>query len=199
MESDISKYINCMERIKQRINFAKFLLDTLNNNTPLDLIAETVSLQIRKTLELIAFASIASHKQEYSKKFPNFFEHWRGKDIIDEIEKINPDFYPKPVKQIVNSITGKVQEIVPIKEEFLTKDEYIKAYDFVSDYLHERNVYNTELNHKDAIPKLKKYLSEIIALLSHHTIQLLSSDKQWWIIMQGEDGKIQLSEWEKVD
>ena len=59
---------------------------------------ELVFVQLRKTLELIAFASLTTNKQKYSAAYANFATHWRVKDTLKALEKINPDFYPVPLK-----------------------------------------------------------------------------------------------------
>jgi len=199
MSQDISKYISCMEEIKLRVNYCHFLLDDEQlTNAPIMFAIEAASIQIRKILELIAFSSITANKEEYSKHFPLFSKHWRGKEIIAEMEKINPNFYPRPSKQIINHTTGKVEKIIDIKEGFLSKAQYVEVYDYTSNFIHARNVYGTSLDYEEAPSRLRNYLSEVTTLLNHHTIRLCSSDNQWWVIMQGEDGKIHLAEMEKI-
>lgn len=55
---------------------------------------ELIFLQLRKSLELIAFASLAANKDAYAAVFPTFAEDWKAKRILEKIEKINPYFYP---------------------------------------------------------------------------------------------------------
>jgi hypothetical protein len=62
---------------------------------------EAASLQMRKAMEAIAFASIAPNKSEYIaaqkevEKATNLRDDWNARRIFLLLSKINPDFYPK--------------------------------------------------------------------------------------------------------
>jgi len=195
---EITKYIECLKDIKIRTDFAHKLLKQDIRKQPLVLVAENVCLQLRIILELIALSSIVANKEEYSKLRKSFATDWNGKKILVDVEKINPNFYPKPLKQVINPSTKKVEEVIEIKNHVLSKEKYIEAYDFVSGYLHAHNIYSPPLQYDKAIKKLRTYISEIYVLLNHFSIQLPESNKQWWVIMNTENGEIQVSEMQKI-
>src|SRR5438132_13869194 len=60
---------------------------------------ELVFVQLRKVLELIAFASLTANKAKYSAAHATFAEHWKAKLMLKELEKVNPEFYPVPIGQ----------------------------------------------------------------------------------------------------
>ena len=101
--------------------------------------AESIALQIRKILELIALASLAANRTEYAKHRKNFQTDWNGKLILEALEKANPKFYPKPNKQVVEPNTGKVASLEDVKSGFLTKDDYMTLYDACCSLLHADN------------------------------------------------------------
>lgn len=159
---------------------------------------ESVALQFRKIFELIALASLVAHKDEYSKQRKSFMTDWHAVGIIKIIEKINPDFYPIPTKQILDE-KGKVKETVNVTDGYLTKEEFLDAINTCGDMLHSDNPFSTS---KDAMSVYKKFpvwLKKTQTLLNHHQVQLYDSNYQLWCIMKGkypdkkQNGKVQVT------
>src|SRR5690349_16787754 len=116
-ESDNVVYANCMEKVRQRVNAVRWLVMTARAlQVDHFLITEGVFVQFRKILELIAFASLSAHRELYSQAYANYHMHWRAKDMLNAVEKLNPNFYPvalmPPVKTGDNSwhFPGYVQD-----------------------------------------------------------------------------------------
>jgi hypothetical protein len=148
-------------------------------------------LQIRKILELIALASIAANKTEYAEQYQKFSSHWNAKRILEDIEKINPQFYPVPGKQIIDHNTGKVLKIELIESGFLTKEEFPYVYDKCSEIIHSSNPYGASVNLDEFDNLIPEWNAKIIKLLNHHQIQLIDSDLQLWVLMNSKDtGKV---------
>lgn len=59
-----------------------------------DVLAEVIFVQFRKSLEEVAFASLSANKDVYSAVHARFSLHWRANDMLTELEKVNPGFYP---------------------------------------------------------------------------------------------------------
>lgn len=184
---DIQKYIWCMTEIKLRIEVAENILNESNSTGQLPTDIECVALQFRKTLELIALASMCANKEVYSEKRENFYKDWNGKRILDDLEKVNPDFYPQPTKQILDEKTGRVFKTEEIKEEYLTKDLYVELYNKCSELLHSNNPYSDSPDLDKLKAEFPKWKDKIVNLLNHHQIQLVNSDKQLWVIMKSKD------------
>ena len=199
-KNDIDKYIWCMTEIKLRI---EVIINLLNNSKstgqfPTDI--ESIALQFRKILELIVLGSICVNRKVYSEKRENFHKDWNGKRILEDLKKVNPNFYPFPSKQIINKKTGQVIKTEKIEKCYLTEDQYTELYDKCSNLLHSFNPYG---NYPD-LEALKKEFStwkdKIVNLLNHHQIQLVDSDKQLWVIMNSkDDGKIHVAEMLKIN
>jgi hypothetical protein len=81
-------------------------------------------LQIRKCLELIAFASLIANKDKYSAAHANFASHWKAKQMLECIEKLNPDFYPLPVEP-PKVLNNGVKHLDLVPDGFLTRPEYV--------------------------------------------------------------------------
>ena len=91
---NIQKYISLMAEIKRRTtvvdNFSKRKTNAVYKAT----MVESIYLQFRKILELIAMGSLAANKEIFSQFHEKFSTYWNAKYIIKDIEKLNPEFYP---------------------------------------------------------------------------------------------------------
>jgi hypothetical protein len=196
----LDKYVQCMEEIKLRTNLITSILKkqmTTGHKYP---DTEFICLQFRKILELVALANLLSNNDEYQKKHANFANHYQAKHILRDIEKINPNFYPKPTYQIIDKITGKVIEVKDIKEGFLTKDEFSIVYDECSELMHAENPFSTPKEVDKLYLKFNIWLGRIIKLLNHHIVQLIDIKKQIWCLMKSDkEGKVGAWLFEKVD
>lgn len=195
MNDDIIKYCKCMEEIKKRTHAITTILNKKHTTAYQATNREFCCLQIRKILELIALASIAANKAEYAKQYNKFFKHWNAKRILKDIEKINPEFYPVPSDQVIDSNTGKVSELKLIESGFLTKEEFIDVYDKCScQVIHSSNPYDAPVNFDEFDNLIPEWTAKIIRLLQHHQIQLIDSHLQLWVLMKSkEDGKVCVS------
>lgn len=58
---------------------------------------EFMCLQIRKILELISMGSLVLNKEEFEAIGQKYAQYWNARLILQDIERLNPDFYPIPV------------------------------------------------------------------------------------------------------
>ena len=94
-----------MTEIKRRIEVISRLIEK-RFTTGYDVTdVETGCLQMRKILELIALGSLVVNKEEISKEYDNYANHWNAKDILTYIETVNPNFYPVPSEQSIDPST----------------------------------------------------------------------------------------------
>ena len=191
------RYKVCMNEIKSRTDvIKKFISQSTTTGYPLT-DTESIALQFRKIFELIALSSLVAHKDEYAKHRKSFATDWNVNAIIKLIEKINPQFYPVPTKQILDK-NGKVTQTVNLTEGFLTKEEFLEAINTCGDMLHADNPFSPS---KDALTVYKKFpewYDKTILLLSHHQVQLYDSNYQLWCLMdaihqdKSQDGQVQV-------
>ncbi|MFW9331783.1 hypothetical protein ACN6AX_00940 [Paenibacillus polymyxa] len=186
VDQDIQKYLRCMEEVKARIEVIETqMLKT--NVTILDI--EFIYLQLRKIVELIMFSSIAANKNEYRKQYRDFRTHWNAKRILENLSKINPNFYPMPSRLGYNN---KQQGIVePVSEGYLMKNDLIKLNKWCGEILHATNPFRKEKDYKKYSKEVSNWVGKIVTLLNHHQVQLVDKDYELWIIMQEEQsGKV---------
>jgi hypothetical protein len=189
-----------MEEIKRRTHAITTIINKKYSTAYPATNIEFICLQLRKILELIALASIAANKEEYAKQYKKFADHWNAKRILQDIEKINPMFYPIPGKQIIDESTGKVVEVKKIENGYLTKEEFPEVYDKCSQLIHSSNPYGTQVNLEEYDTLVTEWNDKIIKLLNHHQIQLIDSQLQLWVLMQSkDDGKVHAFTFQRVD
>ena len=185
-----SVYANCMEEVKRRTDVVNGFLTRQCNAMYLQTTAESVALQVRKILELVALASMVANKTEYSRYRQNFYKDWNAKRILKTLKKANPKFYPIPGEQVLNPDTGKVDSVKSVKSGFLTEDDFITLYDACCDILHAENPFSRNQNPIAFLESVPEWMAKIRNLLNHHTIQLTDENKELWGIMKVQlDGK----------
>ena len=105
---------------------------------------ECALLQIRKSLELIAFGSLCSNQEKYAAAHGDFHNEWNAKRLLKRLEQVHPEFYPQPVSMSESARTPGAKHLTPVTDGFLTKDEFVELYDKCSQMIHAHNPFNPE-------------------------------------------------------
>lgn len=194
----MSYYKNTMIEIKRR---NKAIYDALNGFYPAQpkvILAEFCYLQIRFICELIALGCLVIHGdiQNNNKKIN---KEWHARDLIKQLEKLHPDFFPFPTNQILNS-QGKVERWEDIKDGFFSKKDLIETYGMLGNRLHRGNLKNliSGKNYEISFDEIHKIATNIRNLLSHHNIQMI--DPNFMIVTSmetGEDGDVKVHRFQK--
>lgn len=197
----LNKYANCMEEIKKRSEVVHAFLRRKIHATYLQTTVESICLQIRKILELIALASLVANKSEYEKHRKNFQRDWNAKRILETLDKANPKFYPSPSEQIISPVTGKVVEAKPITTGYLSRSDYEGLYDECSEILHASNPFSSQQQEiQSFLENTPEWMQKIKVLLNHHHVQLIDERVQLWVLMKAKsDGKVHVYEFMRID
>jgi len=174
-DDEIDLYCRLMEEIKRRMNVIRGCLDGRINILYQATTIECAALQLRKILELIALSSLVAHKKEYAKQYPKFASNWHAGRILSDIEKINSDFYPKPLKEVLSARPGIKRDLIDMEDGFLTKSEFIVVYDSLGDILHARNPFSMPHDYGKFKNLITDAITKIINLLNTHQIRLYKS------------------------
>lgn len=117
-------YCSLMEDLKTRIVLLRrFTAGSLRHGTEM-FDYECASLQVRKVLEAIAFGSLCANQSAYAKVHANFEKHWRAKDLLRALEKVNPHFYPTPHRFAASNTPGH-KLLEPVPDGYLTQQEFV--------------------------------------------------------------------------
>ena len=197
----ITKYTGCMKEIKKRTEVVDGFLRGELHAKYLQTTVESMCLQIRKILELIALASLVANKAEYEKQKKNFHRDWKAEKILETLDKANPQFYPSPSKQVISPETGEVVEVKPITSGYLSRTDYEALYHECSQILHASNPFSGEQQEIQAfLDKTPEWMEKIRVLLDYHHVQLIDERVQLWVLMQAKsDGKVHVSEFWRMD
>jgi hypothetical protein len=179
-----------MEEVKLRLGLVLSVTDGRFSVGREDFNGELVCVQLRKTLELIAFASLTANKAKYAQTYADFATDWNAKRLLTKIEKIHPEFYPKPVEFAQQGASG-VKHFTEVTDGFLIRDEFVTLYNKCSEVLHARNPFRTDPKIVDFGYSIRDWVGRIQRLLALHWMQLVDSEDIWFICMQDpEDGKV---------
>lgn len=178
---EILKRVSIIRRIIDK----KISLNTENQNI------EICYLNFRKILEHIAFSSLIANEEKYSKIQKNYRKFYKAKKILEEISKLNKNFYPKPVNLNLESSIKHASFInycALNKEQPLEINEFEDLYDISSNIIHIHNPFSRK-DYINLMYSTEKWLRKICALLNQHMIQFIDSNDWWLVVMSGEDGK----------
>ena len=127
-EAKLKSYVLLMEEIKSRQTAIGHYLDGTKSGLFPATTAESVGLQFRKVFELIAFGCLLMNKEAYSATFPAFKSDWALSQIVKNLSKVNPDFYPKPMLEKRSWKPSVKNRLVGRKDDFLTVRELVEAH-----------------------------------------------------------------------
>jgi hypothetical protein len=186
---DTAVYRTCMEKVRERTTVIKAVLAGAINTGSDVLNTELICLQFRKTLELIAYASLAANREKYAEAHANFGLHWRAKDMLKTLEKVNQDFYPMPLGPPIPQPDGTKHFPRPA-DGYLTKDEFAFLYDTTSEYLHMRNPFSPKDSLVHTPYSVDGWVTRIRNLLAWHLMHLVDGGK--WVVQIPATGPIHL-------
>ena len=83
-------YVDCMEEIGKRQETITDIVSRKYGVKYVITTVDTVALQLRKVLEIIALASLVANREEYSKVGRSFRTDWNAKAILQMLEEVKP-------------------------------------------------------------------------------------------------------------
>ncbi len=169
-EKDSVIYANCMAELKDRLNKIESSLD---KNFSLDIfLLEFICLQFRKICELFAFGTLIASKDLYRQVRKDFSNDWNFARILTTVEKINPRYFPKPLKYEGN------KAFAVVTNDFLLQKNIIDIYDECSDMINAQNHFkdlknfypNSDEKRDIWRKKFTEWKEKFIKLFDCHTI-----------------------------
>lgn len=183
-------YETLMQEIMRRYDVIKSIVYDKKFNGYHITSCEIVGLNFRKIAELIVFANMIGHEQEYTTLHPKYEYEWRLKNIIQKIKAINPNYYPRAVayKEFTLPTGEKGLSVENLPEvEWLTENELIDMYDYCGDLLHARNPFQDAIDLNKFDVRFKEWAPKLVMLLSQHQVYLVDGMHQISCIMSGTD------------
>jgi hypothetical protein len=169
---DRRKYLKLMWEVEKRLETLTSFNKQESDSLYLQCTIESEALQIRKILELIAYASLVAHKDAYQIVRKEISKDWHAERIINKIEGFNPTFYPVPVNGCDNKKWNK------LKGGFLTKNQFLSLYDKCGAILHAKNPFSKIAQRSISFhKKVPDYTLKIENLLSQHLVRLANTNE----------------------
>jgi hypothetical protein len=193
-------YAELMEEIKRRIDLTRQVVDGTCRMPPMAGF-ELCYLQLRKICEVFALACLVAHGDIAGIRTKLLQKTYNADQIIKQLGRLHPDFYPIPGKQRLDPVTKQPVEVVPVRSGFLTKDDLLRLYGECGSYLHRGTIRQLLTKWQPVIDfnKISVWVDKIVELLNHHQIQTSQPDKQLWVIMHDKDhGKVHCFVMKKV-
>lgn len=178
------KYINVLYEIKRRTGVIDAFMAGNTHAVYEATNIETVCLQFRKILELIAFSSLIANVKEYSQQYTKFAEHWNARLMLRDLERINPDFYPHPIIQQPSTEPGIKMRWLDRSDDYLTKDRFVNVYDKCGGLMHAENPYGPSVDYGYYKQQFLPWRKQLINLLNAHTVTL-SGDNNLYLFQMG--------------
>jgi hypothetical protein len=183
----MNNYALLMEEAKERIGWLNILLSG-TVNLPNIAIQEFGFLQLRILCELIALGCLTAHGDLPEVKGKALHEEWNATTILKRLQRLHPDFYPRPIS--VREIAPGQKELDDVTSGFLSKAELISLYGRSGDLLHRGSV-SKLLIQKSPWPldnsEITEWGHKIAKLLAHHAIGHHGGETYIICMMQNPD------------
>lgn len=188
----IQKYCSLMEESKLRLNIVSAYeagaFSVIYRATTI----ESIYLQFRKILELIALGSLAANEKLCRQIYPNLGTFWNAKRILADIEQINPQFYPQPIIEQLNPQGHPHAKAVWLRKPsgYLTKQDFLDLYQKCGAIAHASNPYGSQINYAAYEKRILHWKQQIVGLLNSHTVRLVGDQNLYLIHMSEADGRV---------
>jgi hypothetical protein len=187
----MANYCAIMEEIKDRTNSIRL---AVGSKLPVHarVAVELSYLQLRMACELIALASVMAHGKLGVALSTKIHDEDRPGALLKMLEKIHPECYPRPFKQILNA-AGVVTHIDDIHTGFLTRNELPKLYGLCGNELHQGKLRKIGLypRTEKSTKEILYWYEKILRLLGMHKIKLCNSTSEIWVGMHDKNtGKV---------
>ena len=188
-EPNMEKYCDVMEEIKKRISVIDYYLRGAHA-VYMPPTVESVGLQLRKVLELIAFASLVANRDSYAAAYAKFASHWHAGRMLADLEQVNPDFYPKPVVEAPLSEShanpNVLHQLRDRDPDYLSRGEFETAYGKCGALAHAENPYGSRIDYDYYLKQVPAWRNQVINLLNNHKIRLVN-EKEFYLVHMKED------------
>jgi len=198
LNREIDRYAKLMDEVRMRMETISDLMSGRTRTTYLQTNIESICLQFRKVLELIAFGSLVCHSKEYS-AVRAIAKDWHAARILKAVEQINPDFYPRPVRGWVGPDLNGQHKLAMFRGVQLTRIQFVALYDQCGQLLHSQNPFTRYKSSVSFLNRAPNMMHRVEGLLSEHVVNLpLGKDCLWVHVPQDQNLPIQVKHFSKL-
>lgn len=183
-DPDIEKYCGLMKEVKLRMAVVDYFISGQGSSLYQPPTLESACLQLRKILELVAFGSLVANADAYTSVYSKVSKGWHAADLLSEIERVNPQFYPVPVVEVPSEIPGVLPQHKKRDMDYLTKDDFPEVYGRCGVMAHAANPYGKGIDYAYYLKVLPLWRTQAVNLLNNHELHLLNSPGMYVIHMK---------------
>jgi hypothetical protein len=164
-QDDLDRYGDVLSEIKARIEHAWGLLENVAERFDL----ESAALQLRKSIELIALATLAVNRQSATAVSSKLHQaDWN--DARHILGRLNPEYWPVPFEW--RSGADSPPSLEPLQEPFLEESVAGAEWGFLSNLLHADNPLSPRTVDQSTVDRTRSIAIRIQNLLALHTADL---------------------------
>ena len=177
-EEILKKYANEMSIIKLRTEQIFSAISRFDYREPA---VEYMALQLRKIIEQILLASLVANAEEYKNYHNRLGTEWNAKYICRDIERINPDFFPK-------AVNNRPDFQIDDKPGGISSQEILIVYDKLGKYLHSKNPFdNNQWDYNSTAEYIIFNTKRIIYTLNSHNVTLFGGEAFLNVVMKSQE------------
>ena len=187
---DIRQYCDQIEIFKTALHNVRSKWNSEPKKT--QQVIEDAGVATRKLLEKIAFATLISNKDNSGKTREEMEKWWNPRKILNEIGKVHPDCFPKPVE--IDSWKQDPKKPFRLKtKEVLNKERVIKIYKELNPLAHSTNPLADQPDYERYREMIPKWLDLIANTMEVHQVRLFHHTDHFYVVkMSGDrDGSVQ--------
>jgi hypothetical protein len=180
-------YADIMEEIKLRLA----AIETFRTNPIVHpyVMIELCFLQYRYICELLALGCLVAHGDTQFAHSRKLLKQWSADSIIKHLERLHPDFYPRPYR-LRDPSDASTEE--PIADGYLSKEKLLSLYARCNLLLHRgtlNGILREEVARHDS-DEVDEWGKEIVSLLNYHKIALKNQRySQLIVLMKATDDR----------
>ena len=200
-EKKLQLYRERMQEIVYRLDVVEAFIRGDRNALYMPTTVESIYLQFRNVLELIATASLVMNDSAMNVLQQDGWRTWHAGDILDVVEMVNPTyFYPIPTRLVERNtsnqkvgVDGYRGEFEDFKGDYLTREKFSTLYDICSKTVHipslfdKRPYIKSEKKCKQLLKQASGWRQRTIALVMHHRFMLAGDDDTMFVVYTGEN------------
>lgn len=188
IDKDLQLYCILMNEVKRRTLAITQILQGVSTTSYKVTNIELMCLQIRKILELISMGSLVVNQEEFEAIGKKYAQYWNARLILQDIERLNPDFYPIAIQEVPSKRPGVSNDLQIKTAGFLTRKDFIKVYEKCGKMMHASNPFGSQSDFDYYSSMIPEWEDLIIGLLNSHLIHLKGVEGFYLIHMQ-ENGR----------
>lgn len=190
-QPNVQLYCDLMMEIRYRASAVANLQRPDAERIPDFVRVESLVLQVRKIMELVALGSLVFNESAYKNAYQSFEKHSHADRILRDLERVNPHFYPRPAKQSKSEIEG-VDHHLAIADEtddsYMRKRDFSKVYEKCGGLLHAQNPFGSRRDYAYYETNIVVWMKKIEKLLNIHVVRLIDDENFYLVQMKAQDG-----------